>query len=110
MAAQDMHVCIARAAADDYSSHRKTLTMWPRFIFEVNARSLGFVRVNASAFLPSLRVRCSSLFVLVLFAVKNGTRAKEFNVKETVRYETIYAIQNKYIVFVICYNMHCAVL
>lgn len=67
-----MHVCIARAATGDYGgAHGKTLTTWPRFIFEVNARSRIY-RVNASAFLPCLRARCGPLFALVLFAVKNG--------------------------------------
>jgi len=84
MAAQDMHVCIARAAADDYGSHRKTLTMWPHFIFEVNVRSLGFARVNASAFLPSLRVRCGPFFRSRIIR-REEWNACERNVKETLR-------------------------
>lgn len=104
---RDAHVCNARAAAGCHYVVRrgKPLRYAPVLFRGKRARSRIY-RVNASAFLPSLRARCGPLFVPVLFAMRNGTHTKEFNVRENaVRYETIYAhiyyIQNKYIVF--CY-------
>jgi len=71
-------------------SQGKTLTMCPRFIFEVNVRSRIY-HINANAFLPSLCVRCGPLSILVLFAMKNGTRCgRNCKRERSTLYETIY--------------------